>query len=66
MNKLCKDCKNFYPDTLCWSGKDYQAKYAICALTSKVTGLDGKRCIDRRNGFFDSCGSRGKQWEAKP
>lgn len=64
--KLCKDCKHFVPNTADWGTERYSMKYAICGLTSKVTGMDGDLCSDRRAmRFFDSCGTSGKLWEAK-
>lgn len=65
--KLCINCKHFTPDTLNWDIKDLQIKYAVCALTSKVTGFDGEECRSRRNvvrWFVPYCGPQGKQWEA--
>ena len=63
---LCKDCKHFVPETESWQSPELARKYAICALTSKVTGFDGQRCSDRREwSLFGKCGPNGKQWEAK-
>ena len=64
--KLCKDCKHFTPNTEELSLPFLHHKYAVCALTSKVTGFDGPRCSERRKwSFFGKCGPNGKQWEAK-
>lgn len=63
--KLCRDCKHFVPDTVNWSTEDRQQKYAICGLTSRVTGFDGVLCMYRREwSLFGKCGPSGKQWEA--
>ena len=64
--KLCKDCKHFVPETEDWGDPVHQRKYAICALTSRVTGFDGVSCSLRREWtLFAKCGPSGKQWEAK-
>ena len=70
MNKLCKDCKHFTPDTVTWHTPQLQQRYAICALTSRVTGIDGTQCSVRRSYRFrgilgDDCSWHGYQWEPR-
>ena len=66
--KLCKDCKHFVPNTQDWEAAQHQIKYAICGLTSRVTGFDGNDCrIEQEPRLFlmNHCGPDGKKWEAK-
>ena len=68
MNKLCKDCAWFQPDTFGWLTPELQLVYARCGRTSVIGGVDGTRCKIERSRpvfLFASCGKRARFFIAK-
>ena len=62
--RLCIDCKYFVLANEL-GDENLQSKHAICGLTSRVDGRDGRRCMDERKGIFFSCGKSAKNFRPK-